>query len=451
MRSIAVLSAAGFLAVFIHAQVPLPLEPSARAEFSGRRARLLARISDGIAIIPAATPTEAPTRFRQSPDFWYLTGVEDPNAALVLDGPTRRAFLYVPKRESGRVMVEGPGALESNASAETLGLTKVAPLEDLRAAVIALGKRARKLYVPLSPQDSVHESRMELAMAESALLAHPLYAGVSIQRQLLVKKLQQWVPHKELADVNPILDELRWTKTPYEIERLRISGRITAEAANEAIAVTRAGGYEYEIEAAVRAGYIKRGARGDAFQPIIASGPNTITWHYVANNRKMQAGEIVLMDAGADYDYYTSDITRTWPVSGRFTPEQEKHYQCILEARDSVISAMKPGITVARMREIAAKVYARHGYAREFENIGRYIGHWVGISVHDVSPAFNSPGPLVAGVVFNVEPILEFRDRKLHYRLEDTILITKDGHENLTAASPASLEGLYRLLASPKP
>src|SRR5439155_10532523 len=126
---------------------------------------------------------------------------------------------------------------------------------------------------------------------------------------------------------------------------------------------------------------------------------------------------------GADYDYYASDITRTWPVSGRFTAEQEKHYLCILEARDAVIAAMKPGITVAQMQDIAAKVYAKHGFSKEYNAIGRYIGHYVGISVHDVGPIFNPNEPLEAGVVFNVEPILEFRDKKLHYRLEDTILI----------------------------
>jgi Xaa-Pro aminopeptidase len=167
----------------------------------------------------------------------------------------------------------------------------------------------------------------------------------------------------------------------------------------------------------------------------------------MANNRKMQAGEIVLMDTGADYDYYTADITRTWPVSGRFTPEQEKQYGCILEARDAVIAAMKPGITVTRMQEIAAGVYAKHGFGPQYEALGRYIGHYVGISVHDVGPDLNPNMPFEAGVVFNVEPILEFRNRKLHYRLEDTILITKEGRENLTAAAPADLQGLYALLS----
>ena len=421
-----------------------------RSEFAGRRQKFFARIPDGIAVIPGALKTSVPVRFRQAPDFWYLTGIEDPESVLVLDGRSRKSYLFAPKRGPQEVMVEGPGLLEAGRSADHYGLTKIGPLEQLPATVKALGKAAKRLYLPLSPQDSVQEGRMEIAMGQASVFAHPLYAGMITERQIAVKKIQAWLPKKELADVHTILDDLRWVKTPYEIERMRAAGRIAAEATREAIAVTRPGGYEYEIEAAVRGGYLKRGARGDAFPPIVASGPNTITWHYTANNRQMQAGEIVLMDLGADYEYYTSDITRTWPVSGRFTAEQEKHYRCILEARDAVIAAMKPGITVAQMQDIAARVYSKHGFSQQFDKIGRYIGHYVGISVHDVGPMLNFNKPLEPGVVFNVEPILEFRDRKLHYRLEDTILITRSGAENLTSAVPADLEGLYALLV-PRP
>ncbi len=291
-------------------------EAFARSEFAGRRARLIARIPDGIAVIPAARTSSQPVRFRQAPDFWYLTGIEQPNAVLVLDGRTKRSYLFAENRHPGRIRMEGPGILESGSTAAEYGLTKFAPLSGLAANIKALGKTSKKLYLPLSPQDTVQASRMEVAGSDAELMGHPLYSGIRTEREILIKKVQAWAPKNELADIHIILDELRWIKSPYEIERMRISGRIAAEATREAIAVTRPGGFEYEIEAAVRAGYLKRGARGDAFPPIVASGPNTVTWHYMANNRRMLAGEIVLMDTGADYDYYTSDITRTWPVSG---------------------------------------------------------------------------------------------------------------------------------------
>ncbi|HYE15045.1 MAG TPA: Xaa-Pro peptidase family protein, partial [Pyrinomonadaceae bacterium] len=241
------------------------------------------------------------------------------------------------------------------------------------------------------------------------------------------------------------LDRLRWVKTPYEIERLRRSGQIGAEGMKAGIRGTRPGMFEYELEAAARFVQTKMGARGDAFTPIVASGPNTVTWHYQSNDRQMQAGDFVLMDYGADFDYYTSDITRTWPVSGKFTPEQEKMYLCVLEARDRIISMMKPGVTIKQMQDAAEEVYTRHGFRQQFLELGRYVGHPVGLSVHDVG----GHGPEVtlrAGVVFNVEPLLEFRARKIHMRLEDSVLVTEAGAENLTAAAPADLQSVYALI-----
>jgi Xaa-Pro aminopeptidase len=190
------------------------------------------------------------------------------------------------------------------------------------------------------------------------------------------------------------------------------------------------------------------GARGDAFPPIVPSGPLAPIVHYMDNTRQMQAGELVYMDYGSDWQYYTSDITRTWPVSGRFTAEQEKMYRCVLEARNAIIAAMKPGVTIASLQDVAAPVYAKHGYAKEFEATGRYIGHFVGIAVHDVIDISGAAAqkPFVAGTVFNVEPILEIPDRKIHIRLEDTIVVTDGGAENVTAGVPAEVEPLYALI-----
>jgi Xaa-Pro aminopeptidase len=154
------------------------------------------------------------------------------------------------------------------------------------------------------------------------------------------------------------------------------------------------------------------------------------------------------MDYGSDWQYYTSDITRTWPVSGRFTAEQEKMYRCVLEARNAIIAAMKPGVSIASLQDVAAGVYATYGYQEEFEATGRYIGHFVGIAVHDVIDISGvaAQKPFVAGTVFNVEPILEFPDRKIHIRLEDTVIITENGAENVTAGVPADVEPLYALI-----
>jgi Xaa-Pro aminopeptidase len=223
---------------------------------------------------------------------------------------------------------------------------------------------------------------------------------------------------------------------------------VGAEATAEAIRATRPGMYEYEIAAAAQYLNTRLGADGDAFPPIVPSGPLTPIVHYMENRRQMQAGEIVYMDYGSDWDYYNSDITRTWPVSGRFTAEQEKMYRCVLEARNAIIAAIEPGATLTTLRDAAEQVYTRHGYRDEFLGTGRYIGHFVGIAVHDVG-GISGPWaekPFVVGVVFNVEPILQFPERKIHIRLEDTVVLTEKGPENLTAAVPAELEPLYALI-----
>jgi Xaa-Pro aminopeptidase len=152
----------------------------------------------------------------------------------------------------------------------------------------------------------------------------------------------------------------------------------------------------------------------------------------------------VLLDYGADYDYYTSDITRTWPVSGRFTAEQEEMYRCVLEASKAIIGTLKPGVTIKQMKEAALPAYKRHGFEKEYEEGGRYVGHYVGMSVHDVSPGADVP--LQAGVTFNVEPMLTLKDKKIHMRLEDSVLITQNGSENLTKDVAAETDEIYSLI-----
>jgi Xaa-Pro aminopeptidase len=415
-----------------------------KAEFAARRARVFEQIADGVAVVFAAEPHIHAVKFRQSPDFFYLTGVEEPGALLLLVGPSKQAILFAHKRSEQDVSVEGPGILDDAGAAERYGLRVMQDEGFLRMLHFsAKNSGAKKLYVPLTSPDSLQLGRGEMEVHELELSANALYRYTPVVKQA-VARLQELHPQLALSDINPLLDRLRWVKTPYEIERMRRSGRIGAEGVKAAMRGTKPGMFEYEIEAAARFVLVKMGARGDAFTPIVASGPNTITWHYQQNNRQMQAGDVVLMDYGADYDYYTSDITRTWPVSGTFTPEQEKMYRCILEARDRIIEAMKPGTTINQLKDVAEAVYTKHGFRQQFLELGRYVGHPVGLSVHDVG---GEPGAtLQAGVVFNVEPLLEFRDRKIHMRLEDSVLVTQTGAENLTAGVPAGIEAVYALV-----
>jgi Xaa-Pro aminopeptidase len=416
-----------------------------KSEFAARRARLFEQIAaDGVAVVLAADPHVQPVKFRQSPDFYYLTGIEEPGAILLMVGKTRESFVFARQRETWELSVEGPGLLDVKGAAEAYGLTRVASLSEFAAAFNAAATGAKTLYVPLSPPDALQMARPEIAMHERKVMSNPLYKYTPTFAQA-VARLKEMQPALAPADVNRLVDALRWVKTPYEIERVRKSAAIAAEAMSAAMRGTHPGEYEYEVEAAARFVQTRMGARGDAFTPIVASGPNTITWHYERNDRRMQAGDVVLMDYGADFDYYASDITRTWPVSGAFTPEQEKMYRCILEARAAIIAAMKPGATIGRMQDVAEEVYKKHGFRQQFLELGRYVGHFVGMSVHDVGP-MTPDVALKPGVVFNVEPLIEFRDKQIHMRLEDTVLVTATGAENLTAAAPAEVEAVYALV-----
>ncbi len=419
-----------------------------KAEFAARRARLLEKIPDGIAVVLGGVEHAHPTRFRQSPDFYYLTGLEEPGTVLVLNGVTRSAAVFAVKRpEFG-----GPGVtprLRDVENAQQRYGIQVQPMESFFTFLSFAGSSpaVRKLYLQLTPPDAQIHARFEAQIFAAQAMDHPLF-GQQQPHALAVDRLRSASPGLQAVDVSPLLDELRWVKTPYEIERLRRSGKVGAEATAEAIRATRPGMYEYEIAAAAQYLSTRLGADGDAFPPIVPSGPLTPIVHYMENRRQMQAGEIVYMDYGSDWDYYNSDITRTWPVSGRFTAEQEKMYRCVLEARNAIIAAIQPGATLTTLRDAAEQVYTRHGYRDEFLGTGRYIGHFVGIAVHDVG-GISGPWaekPFVVGVVFNVEPILQFPERKVHIRLEDTIVLTEKGPENLTAAVPAELEPLYALI-----
>jgi Xaa-Pro aminopeptidase len=426
----------------------LPAQDFDKAEFAARRARLLEKIPDGIAVILGGVEHPHPIRFRQSPDFYYLTGLEEPGTVLVLNGASKNAAVFAVKRPEFGGPSATPRLRDMENAQERYGIP-ILPMESFYSflGLGASNAAVKKLYLQLTPPDVQIQARFEAQLFAAQALEHPLF-GQPQPYAVAIERIRRSQAHLTAADVSPLLDELRWVKTPYEIERLRRSGKMGAEATAEAIRGTRPGMYEYEIAAAAQYMSTRMGADGDAFPPIVPSGPLTPIVHYMENRRQMQAGEIVYMDYGSDWEYYTSDITRTWPVSGRFTAEQEKMYRCVLEARNAIIAAMKPGATLNSLKDVAEQVYQRHGYGDAFLQTGRYIGHFVGISVHDVGNITGAwlEKPFVTGVVFNVEPILQFPERKIHIRLEDTVVLTEKGPENLTAAVPAELGPLYGLI-----
>ncbi len=421
--------------ISVIAQTSFPKE-----EFHSRRQKLIDQIPRGIAIVMASQSEEAPIKYYESPDFFYFTGIEEPGAILVLNGITKKSYLFALKKDEGAVTIEGPGVWQDKQFTETHGLDLI-DRDNFFTSLPYWMNGVEKIYYPTSSPDEIDKSRGEMDGEWAAIFKHPLFSRHGDYR-LGAQKLREFLPGITLENVNPIIDKLRFIKTPYEIEKMRTSGKIGAEGVKEAIRGSKSGQYEYELEAKARYVFNKMGAR-DAFPPIVASGPNTLTIHYSANNRQMKTGEIVLMDYGSNYEYYNSDITRVWPVTGKFTGDEEKMYKCILEARAAIIGMMKAGVTINQMKDAGQKAYEKYGFMDYYKSWGRYVGHFIGLSVHDVKPIDNDSS-LPAGAVFNVEPVVG--NDKMHMRLEDTILITENGAENLTAGVPVELDEIYKLM-----
>jgi Xaa-Pro aminopeptidase len=259
------------------------------------------------------------------------------------------------------------------------------------------------------------------------------------REQMFVQHLRQQFPMREVRDVTPIVDQLRWIKDEDEIRALRQCARIGVEGINEAIRATRPGVVEHELADVAHYVWMRRGARGDAYFPIVASATNSNYTHYNANSRTIGAGDLIVMDFAPEFQYEDTDITRTWPSSGAFNAEQTNFYNVVLEAHRAIIEAIKPGVTPKELKDLARGIYEKHG-------MGRYwpggIGHFVGMSTHDPGPYDK---PFVAGVVFNVEPMIDVKEKGWHFRLEDTVVVTPNGHEVLTAGSPWELADVYKL------
>jgi Xaa-Pro aminopeptidase len=185
----------------------------------------------------------------------------------------------------------------------------------------------------------------------------------------------------------------------------------------------------------------KHGLQGPGYPAIVASGPNGNQRHYEDNGRHTRAGDLIVMDYGGSLDYLTIDITRTWPVSGRFTDAQRKAYDATLEAQKAIIAAIKPGVARDTVRKIAEDIFRKHA----FNPVYAYIGHYVGLSVHDVGD-WNAP--FEAGMVMAIEPIIDIPDQQLHIRVEDTILVTPTGAEVLTSAVPKEVSDVLGLITS---
>lgn len=414
-------------------------------EFERRRLALMEAVGEGMIILFANPGNSGASHFRQDNDFFYFTGCEDANAILVMLPATKDSILFVPQKTDREKMMEGGNSLDDPEAKDRLRLKAIYPVSYFEEFIARLSTQPKAVvYLRLSPEDTIAEARSETALFAARRYRNPFNAQLSLN-QYRAKLFREFYPSFQLKDITPYIDSLRMIKTPEEIAIMRRNGKISAEAVKKAMLVSRSGAYEYELEAAAVEVVLRNGGRGPAYPPIVGSGPNTCILHYDKNSRQMQAGELVLMDFGSELDYLCMDITRTWPVSGKFTEEQKKIYRTVLEVQKACIEAFKPGVTFKDVQEYVARRMKEKGL--DPMGLTGGLGHLVGLSVHDVQT-----GDLVLkeGMVMAIEPGLYFPEKKIGIRIEDTVLITRDGCEVLTSDVPKEIEEIEALLAKRK-
>ena len=410
-------------------------------EFSARRDRLVkalrTRTPDGTLVMFGASMAPAGLRFRQDHDFYYLTGSEAVNAVLVMDIRTGAAHLFMPRLSAREIQYEGGNWLDEKDATTKYGFASIQPLTSLYGF---LGGRRESavLWTRLSERDEVNFARGEMATRLARRLANP-FSQQPTEDAARVAAIRAQFPSFVFRDVTTHLDRLRLIKTPREIEILRYNARISAEALKRSIQATAPGKYEYELEAEATYWMFKHGIQAAAYPAIVGSGPKVNQWHYEDNGRQMKAGDLVVMDYAGSLDYLTTDITRTWPVSGQFTPQQLKAYEAALDAQKNLIAAIKPGVQRSVVRQIAEDTLRKHGFDPRYA----YMWHYVGMSVHDVG---DGNLPFEAGMALAIEPIIDIPDQQLHIRIEDTVLVTPAGAEVLSTAVPKEVTELLALM-----
>jgi Xaa-Pro aminopeptidase len=419
-----------------------------RTVFARRRARFFDSMKEGVALL-FATPEAAfghdvHYRYRPDPDFFYLTGFGEPGATAVLDADARTFTLFVLPRDRERETWEGRRAGPEGA-VKTFGADAAHPAGERDKRLPDLVRKARVLHHALGLSGANDRLVAGLLARFRREARHPKRGPVTV------------------SDPTDLLHAMRLVKSPEEIVLLERAAAIAASAHRDAQRTARPGRYEYEIEAAVDRRFRSMGASGPAYPTIVASGENATILHYVENSRRVAAGDLVLVDAGCEVGGYASDVTRTFPASGRFTRPQKALYGAVLAAQRAAIAAVRPGAPWDAPHEAARAVLldalldlgllkGRREALKKKNAAQRFAlhhtSHWLGLDVHDrgrYRDERGRPRPLEPGMVLTIEPGLYVRPDEarvpkeylgLGIRIEDDVLVTESGARILTEDAP---------------
>ncbi len=417
------------------------------SDYHDRRARLVAQTGDGVIALLGYQEDDVAasvTPFHQNEQFYYLTGWNSPGAMLLIVPKTPRGpadetkeigreILFIPPRDYQEEKWTGPkiGPDDPDAPART-GFATVESSTLFPSELLAALKQFRKVYTELTPQPE---------------------SGEDCFQQDEVARLRKLAPLAQFEDVRPYLTRMRAVKSAGELALMRKAIDASMDAHLAAMKAVRPGVWEYQIAALMKYEYERRGCEWPSYPPIVGSGFFSTVLHYDADDRQMQAGDVVVMDVAGSYSGYASDITRTVPVDGHFTARQREIYEIVLGAQNAVIAAAKPGARVDRygqqgLQSVAYNYINSHGKDLHGQPLGRYfihgIGHSVGLNVHD---PMNYDRPLEPGMVITVEPGIYIPEEKIGVRIEDMILITEGGNEILTRRLPRDPDQIERIMS----
>jgi Xaa-Pro aminopeptidase len=360
--------------------------------------------------------------FEQEANFWWLTGIEAPDWTLIIDGSAKKSYLIAPEVDAVHQVFDG--SLDWQTAKRISGVDKVISNSEGKALFVDLAKRGSGVWT-LGKDPSVK-------YYDFSLNPGPVRHYTKLKRLF-----------HSVNDCRLELARLRAIKQPPEIEAIRRAIALTVDAFNEVKQQLLTYRYEYEIEAAFSNAFRRKGAKGHAYDPIVASGSHACTLHYMQNDDQLKQAELLLLDIGARVGGYAADITRTYQI-GKATVRQKEVHAAVESAHQEIIALLKPGLAVSeyqrRVDEIMQQKLRQLGLLEYPGDYRKYfphaISHGLGVDVHD---ALGRPTEFLEGMVLTVEPGIYIPEEGIGVRIEDNILITRDGHENLSAALPTSL------------
>jgi Xaa-Pro aminopeptidase len=411
--------AAGLNGSFVHPN-PAPPPELPVAVYQQRRARLLAQLGDCAALISSQGEVSGITEdYRQDADFYWLTGINEPDAHLVLQpkSPYRKIVLFLKARDPEAERWTGPREPVSPELLKKYGVDRV--LRGSPESALAAAGLHHECVAIIAPAGMGKAERNDDELA--LRLASRFGLKVIYKRGLLA--------------------DLRAAHGPEELERMERAIAITAEGHNVVARATVAGVSERDVQTQLEYAFFANGGTGLSYSSIVGSGPNGAVLHWDQNSRLLQNGDLVVVDAAAEYGRYASDVTRTYPVSGHFTSEQARVYRAVYEAQEAIFAAIKPGVSMADLQHAAEESMRRSGYLANFIH---GFGHFVGLDVHDGGD-YEKPIPL--GAVFTVEPGVYLPEQGFGIRIEDEVLMTDHGYRLLTSSIPRKLEDVEAWIA----